>query len=382
MSDDARPVVVWGEGIRAYDFGPGHPLTPKRFGSGIELIRASGADRWMEPREAADEELARLHSRQYIREVRSFSDDPWQPPRRGIASGDVPAFHGMHEAAALVAGGSIEAARAVIAGTATHAFMPAGGLHHAAAGMASGFCIYNDVALAIATARDAGHRVLSLDLDVHHGDGTEALFRDDPEVLTFSIHETGRTLFPGTGTLEDDGGPGAEGTVVNVPLEAGTGDASWIDAVERIVPVLAGLFRPTFLVTQHGCDSHAWDPLAHLELTTNAWIRITRLCDEIAHRWCDGRWVATGGGGYDPYRVVPRSWAIVWHAMAHREVPEMLPEAWHAQWSSAADAKRPFPRMWRDGPEVGRPESELVTERDRDVTDAALALALTRLGAG
>lgn len=382
MSTDVRPLVVWGEGIRAYDFGPHHPLTPKRFGPGIDLIRAAGADRWMEPREATDAELAKAHTPPYIREVRSFSGDPWQPGRRGIGSADVPSFHGMHEAAALVAGGSIEAARAVVAGTATHAFMPAGGLHHASAAMAAGFCIYNDVALAIATARDAGHRVLSLDLDVHHGDGTESIFRSDPEVLTFSIHETGRTLYPGTGSVEEDGAPGASGTVVNVPLEARTGDASWVDAVERIVPVLAGLFRPTFLVTQHGCDSHAWDPLAHLELTTNAWIRVTRLCDEIAHRWCDGRWVATGGGGYDPYRVVPRSWAIVWHAMAHREVPVDLPAEWHARWAPEADDDHPFPATWRDDPTVARPEPELVTERDRAVTDEALALALTRLGAG
>ena len=255
MSDE-RPIVTWSEAILAYDFGPGHPLTPKRFPIGIDLLRHAGADRWAAPREATDDELARLHDRRYIRQVRAFSDDPWQPGRMGIGSHDVPAFHGMHEAAAMVAGGSIDAVRRILDGEASHGFNPGGGLHHAMAAQAGGFCIYNDVALAAAVARDAGHRVLSVDLDVHHGDGTQALFADDPEVLTFSIHETGRTLYPGTGSLEEDGGPGASGTVVNLPLEPGTGDATWVEAVERMVGALAAAYRPTFLVTQQIGRAH------------------------------------------------------------------------------------------------------------------------------
>ncbi len=196
----------------------------------------------------------------FIEQIRSFSDHPWQPAAMGVGTGDVPAFHGMHEASALVAGGSIGAVQRILSGDADHAFSPAGGLHHAMPTRASGFCVYNDVALAVATARDAGHRVLYIDLDVHHGDGTQAMFWDDPEVLTFSIHESGSSLFPGTGSTDETGGAAAAGTAVNVPLGASSGDASWWPAIERMLPAVCTAFKPTFIVSQHGCDSHASRP--------------------------------------------------------------------------------------------------------------------------
>lgn len=377
-----QPIVVWSEGIRAYDFGPSHPLTPRRFGPGIDLLREVGATRFLEPSEASDAALERLHEARYIRQVRSFSDDAWQPPAMGIGPGDCPPFHGMHEASALVAGGSLAATAAVLAGEASHAFNPGGGLHHAMAARASGFCIYNDVALAVAAARDAGHRVLYVDLDVHHGDGTQSLFWDDPEVLTLSIHESGRTLFPGTGEADETGGRGAEGTSVNVPLEPMTGTTSWLRAAEMVVPALADAFRPTFLVTQHGCDSHILDPLAHLRLTTDAYARVTRLLDELAHRWCDGRWVATGGGGYDAYRVVPRSWALVWLAQAHTQIPAAIPAEWRARWAAegAAFDQSPLPDEFLDEARLRLVEPAGVEERDQRTAERSLAQALELLG--
>lgn len=377
----AQPIVVWSEGIRAYDFGPSHPLTPRRFGPGIDLVRAVGAERFLEPTEASDDTLLRLHDRRYIRQVRSFSDDPWQPPAMGIGPGDCPPFHGMHEASALVVGGSLAATGAVLVGDTVHAFNPGGGLHHAMAARASGFCIYNDVAFAVAAARDAGHRVLYVDLDVHHGDGTQALFWDDPEVLTVSVHESGRTLFPGTGEVDEAGGPDARGTAVNVPLDHLTGSASWTRVVELVVPALAEAFRPTFLVSQHGCDSHLYDPLAHLRLTTDAYLRATRLLDEVAHRWCEGRWVATGGGGYDAYRVVPRSWGLVWLAQAHVEPPEHLPEEWRARWETEAQrhGQYPLPERFVDEPRLRAQEPDGVEERNLRSAERALAQALAGL---
>ena len=252
-----QPLLVWGEGLRDYDFGPGHPLTPKRFGPGVDLVQAVGAERLLEPVEASDEALARLHAQHYIDQVRSFSDHPWQPAAMGVGTGDVPAFHGMHEVSALIAGGSIGAVERILAGEVDHAFSPAGGLHHAMRTRAAGFCIYNDVALAVATARDAGHRVLYLDLDVHHGDGTQALFWDDPQVLTYSVHESGHSLFPGTGSVEELGGGKGQGFAVNAPLDRGVGDESWWSVVDFMLPVLADMFKPSFIVSQHGCDSHA-----------------------------------------------------------------------------------------------------------------------------
>jgi acetoin utilization protein AcuC len=378
-----QPVVAFGEAVRRYDFGPGHPLTPRRFGPGIDLLRDFGASRFLEPPIATDAQLARLHHEAYIQAVRAFSQDPDRHPRMGIGPGDCPPFRGMHEASAAIAGGSIAAAERVLAGETLHAFNPGGGLHHAMAARASGFCIYNDVALGVAAARDAGHRVLYVDLDVHHGDGTQALFWDDPEVLTFSIHETGHALFPGTGFVDESGGRRAPGTAVNVPLDPYSGDGSWRPAVERVVPALAEAFRPTFLVTQHGCDSHAWDPLAHLRVTTASYARAVELLHEVAHRWCDGRWLATGGGGYDAYRVVPRSWALVWLAQAHRDVPTATPGGWRARWAAEAEQfdQAPPPVAMIDAADTAPPEPDGFRDRNLATAERAVAQSLRLLGA-
>lgn len=375
------PLLVWGEVIAEYDFGPDHPLTPRRFGPGIGLLRALGADRFLAPEVASGEALERLHGRSYVQAVRSFSDHPWQPPRMGLGSLDCPAFHGMHEASAAIAGGSIAAVQRILEGDVQHAFSPGGGLHHAMAEMASGFCIYNDVALAVAAARDAGHRVLYVDLDVHHGDGTQALFWDDPRVLTLSIHESGRTLFPGTGWPEETGGPGAGGTAVNIPLEAHSGDASWLPVVDVAVTALAASFRPTFLVSQHGCDSHVLDPLGHLRLTTAAYRAATLLLDEVAHSHCEGRWFATGGGGYDVYRVVPRSWALVWLAQAHKPVPEALPRTWRERWAAEAarHGQSPLPEAIIDPPALVTADPPEAVAGARSVAGRVIATSMELL---
>lgn len=337
----------------------------------------------MAPEEAGDPALTRLHAPRYVGQVRSFSDHPWLPAAMGVGTPDVPAFHGMHEASALIAGGSIGAVEHILSGQAEHAFSPAGGLHHAMRTRASGFCVYNDVALAVAAARDAGHRVLYLDLDVHHGDGTQALFWDEPAVLTFSIHESGRTLFPGTGWLDETGGEQAPGSAVNVPLDEGSGDESWWPIVELLLPALADAFRPTFIISQHGCDSHALDPLAHLRLTTASYQRACTLVDRVAHQYCEGRWLATGGGGYDAFRVVPRSWAIVWLAQAHREVPPRTPEEWRARWAEAAEAfgQAPPPVDFIDAPGTVAPDPGFVIQRNRDRARQSLERALQLLDA-
>ena len=309
-------------------------------------MRAVGAEPGLAPEPATDAELEWLHSRDYIAAVRRFSsdpDDPGAPATAGIGPGDDPAFAGMHEAAATVAGGSIRAMEAILRGDVEHAYQPGGGLHHAMRSRASGFCIYNDVALAIARARRAGLRVLYIDLDVHHGDGVQALHYDDPGVMTISFHESGRSLFPGTGFVAEMGEGIAAGTSVNVPFEPMCGPDSWLAAVRAVVPPLAAAFGPDIIVSQHGSDGHAWDPLAHLSLTTTAMGEAARLVDRMAHRYAGGRWLATGGGGYSVYRVVPRVWALTWLAGAHREAPRLLPAEWRTRWE--ADAAR-----WDDAP--------------------------------
>jgi acetoin utilization protein AcuC len=382
----ASPLLVFGPRSGDYDFGPSHPLTPRRFGPGIDLLRALGAEPGLEPEPAPDDELLWSHTRHYLDVVKRFSHEGaaggWMEAEAGIGfGGDDPPFAGMHEAAAAVAGGSIRAMEAILRGEVEHAFHPGGGLHHAMPGRASGFCIYDDVALAIARARREGQRVLYVDLDVHHGDGVEAIHGADPGVLTVSFHETTRTLFPWTGGTVDVVGVGeAAGTIVNVPLPPETGDEAWLGAVESLVPDLAAAFAPDVVVSQHGADSHLWDPLAHLANTVTAMGAAARLVHDVAHEHAGGRWLATGGGGYDAYRVVPRSWSLVWLAAAHRGVPAETPPDWRERWAGEAAryGQAPLPATFDDPPTRTTPAAE---EAIRRVVDAVRQTNLTALQA-
>jgi acetoin utilization protein AcuC len=379
----AAPLLVFGPRSTTYDFGPAHPLTPRRFGSGISLLEALGASPGLAPEPASDDELAVAHDEAYIETVKAFSRDPFGAPRAGIGPGDTPAFAGMHEASAAVAGGSLRAMEAILRGEVEHAFHPGGGLHHAMPQRGSGFCVYDDPALAIARARREGMRVLYVDLDVHHGDGVQAIHWSDPGVMTVSIHETGATLFPGTGFADELGGGTALGTKVNLPLDPGTGELGWLPALEEALPRLAEAFRPEIVVSQHGADSHAYDPLAHLNVTTTAMGAAARLVDAVAHQWAGGRWLATGGGGYDVYRVVPRAWAQVWLAAAHADPPDELPKAWRDRWADDAEryGQSPIPTTIDDPPNAGlayRPAQEAADHRAvqiaRKVVDRVLEL--------
>src|SRR5215472_3351773 len=309
----------------AYRLSEEHPLQPLRVQLTVELIRDLGLDALAEivpPRRATDDEIALCHAPSYIRLVERLSADEPVPVSEAAAAGfgtpDNPIAPGMHEACAAVVGGSLVAAEAVHSGAALHAFNPAGGLHHAMRDRASGFCVYNDVAVAVAWLRARGHRVAYVDVDVHHGDGTQALFYSDPDVLTISLHESGRYLFPGTGFPDETGVGAAKGTSANLPLAPYTWDEPWLAAFEATVPPLLRAFRPTVLVTQDGCDTHALDPLAHLLGSTAIWPRVGRRFHELAHELCEGRWLATGGGGYAVREVVPRAWTLLFAEMVER----------------------------------------------------------------
>jgi acetoin utilization protein AcuC len=283
-------------------------------------------------RPASLDELARVHTAEYIEAVQRASREPQMPNyRHGLGTPDVPAFAGMHEASAVVAGATLVAARSVHDGELTHAMSPAGGLHHAMPDTAAGFCVYNDVALAIAYLLDVGvERVAYIDVDVHHGDGVEHIFWDDPRVMTISIHESPGSLYPGTGWADDVGGASAEGFAVNIPLPAGTGDAGWLRALCSVAPQLLAAFSPQVLVSQHGCDSHVLDPLAHLSLSIDGQRRAAELVHGWGHEYADGKWVASGGGGYAIVDVVPRIWALVMAELSGHPIPAetTVPEAW------------------------------------------------------
>ena len=233
-------VVTWDDALTRYDFGPGHPFDPVRLRLTMALaaelgVLASPAVTIVSPSPATDGELATVHDEDYIEAVRRAGRTLAPDLRYGLGTADDPVFEGMHEAAALVVGATTSAARSVWSGEAVHAVSVAGGHHHAMRASASGFCVYNDLAVAIRWLLEAGaERVAYVDLDVHHGDGVQAAFYDDPRVLTISLHEHPATLFPGTGLPGETGAGAGEGYAVNVALPAGTADAGWLRAVDAV----------------------------------------------------------------------------------------------------------------------------------------------------
>ena len=328
--------LIWDDEHIRYDFGPDHPLKPIRVELTVDLIRACGltdaGNVLTLPRAAfGEDDVLRLHTEQYVAAVRQLSADP-RPSgamQYGLGLGDNPVFAGMHEASLEVCGASVAAAEAVWTGTVTHAFNPAGGLHHAMPDRASGFCIYDDPAAAIEwLLRHGAERIAYVDVDTHHGDGVQAFFYDDPRVLTISLHESGRYLFPGTGFPDEIGTGDARGTSLNVPLPPATPGEAWVEAFEQVVPPALDAFNAQVLVTQLGCDTHVTDPLAHLALTTDDYAHIARRLHELAHSSAQGKWVAMGGGGYQIATVVPRAWTIYFAELTGQELPAEVPWDW------------------------------------------------------
>ncbi|MFI1017328.1 acetoin utilization protein AcuC [Streptomyces sp. NPDC020965] len=351
-----RGLLMWDEAVTKYDFGDSHPMDPVRLALTMGLVRAYGLERAVDvvsAKPAGDSTLRLVHREDYVAAVRAASARPRAADQAyGLGTVDDPAFEGMHEISALIAGQSVGAAEAVWRGEAAHAVNFAGGLHHAMPGAAAGFCIYNDASLAIARLLELGaERVAYIDVDVHHGDGVQAAFWDDPRVLTVSLHEHPRTLFPGTGWPEETGGDGpGEGGAVNVALPAGTGDEGWLRAFHAVVPELVADFRPQVLVTQHGADTHFEDPLAHLAVSLDAQRMVQEACHRLAHEYVDGgRWIALGGGGYAVVDVVPRSWTHLVGIAAHAPVDpdSAIPEEWRDE--VYARTRQPGPRRMTDG---------------------------------
>jgi len=328
---------IWADALASYRFTPGHPLNPRRLQLTVELLERLGLigdtpAPVVSPRYAADDEIAAVHDVAYIEAVRTASADPAQRAGYaafGLGSEDVPVVPGMHDAARLVSGATLTAAEWVMTGRVQRAFSISGGLHHARRAEAAGFCIYNDLAMAARwLQRHYGARVMYLDVDAHHGDGVQWLCYDDPGVLTVSFHESGAFLFPGTGFIDELGEGDGYGYSVNVPLDAHTEDDSFFECFGTLVPELAAAYRPDVILLQAGCDAHVLDPLTHLRCTTSLYERITRLTCELADRYCGGKLIVTGGGGYAAYTVVPRAWALVWSALRGAEPPDQLPADW------------------------------------------------------
>lgn len=325
--------LVHSDALTRYDFGAEHPMAPGRVRNTISLATQLGVLERLElvPPPATDLDLLRaVHTDAYIAAVQAEQPNPLF----GLGTTDNPVFPGMHDIASRVVMATVEAARSVWSGESLRASNISGGLHHAMPAQTSGFCIYNDVAVAIKWLLDAGcERVAYVDVDVHHGDGVQAIFYDDPRVMTVSLHETPLCLFPGTGFATETGGPNALGSAVNLALPPGTDDAGWLRAFHAVVPEAVRAFEPSVLITQHGCDSHAHDPLADLDLTLDGQRASYLALADLAEEVCDGRWVSVGGGGYSLTDVVPRAWTHLLGIVSGEPVaPDTtIPEAWRRE---------------------------------------------------
>lgn len=375
-----KAVFVYSPEQLGYKFSDTHPFNHKRLTLTMDLLKNSNAldDAAIIPaRVATDEELLLAHEAKYIEIVKKAGHGELlenQGEPYGIGTEDTPIFENMHEASAQLVGGTLTAVDAVMTGMAEHALNLGGGLHHGFQGRASGFCIYNDSTVAIKYLQEKyGARVLYVDTDAHHGDGVQWSFYDDPNVCTLSIHETGRYLFPGTGNITERGSGTGYGTSFNFPIDAFTEDESFLTIYEQAMREVFEFFKPDVVLTQNGADAHFFDPLTHLYGTMNIYQEIPKLAHKLAHEYCDGKWIAVGGGGYDIWRVVPRAWSLIWTEMTDQPMPTgSLPQAWLDRWQPESPV--PLIPTWEDPSPLYEaiPRKAEIEEKNAMMLDKAL----------
>lgn len=378
MSHDS--VFIYSDDLLNYRFNAEHPFNQIRVKLTLDLLRQLHAiddSQIVPPRAATDEELYLIHDPSYVNAVKQAGYGKLSANEGesfGLGTEDVPMFPNMHEASAFLVGGTLTAVDYVMTGRAKHALHLGGGLHHGFRGKASGFCIYNDSSVAIKYLQEKYKaRVLYVDTDAHHGDGVQWSFYDDPDVCTLSIHETGRYLFPGTGNVNERGQGKGYGFSFNIPVDAFTEDDSWLDMYRTSLREVAEFFKPDVILTQNGADSHYLDPLTHLSSTIKIYREIPKLAHEIAHQYCDGKWIAVGGGGYDIWRVVPRAWALVWLAMTENSnCYGSLPIEWIKNWENQSPV--PLPTEWDDPSDLYKPipRKAEITEKNAQTLEKAL----------
>ncbi|WP_338472053.1 acetoin utilization protein AcuC [Niallia sp. XMNu-256] len=378
MKDDS--VFIYSPELLNYKFNKHHPFNQVRIQLTLDLLKRMGAIRdhqMVSPRPATREELLLNHDPGFVEAVTLAGNHGISKElseNYGLGTEDTPIFTNMHEASSLLVGGTLTAVDHVMSGKARHALHLGGGLHHGFSGKASGFCIYNDCSVAIKYMQEKyGARVLYIDTDAHHGDGVQWSFYDDPNVCTLSIHETGRYLFPGTGNITERGQGQGYGFTFNVPVDAFTEDESWLHCCKTAMNEVANFFKPDVILTQNGADAHYLDPLTHLSCTMNTYKEIPKIAHEIAHQYCDGRWIAVGGGGYDIWSVVPRAWALIWLEMTENLTElTQLPMSWIEKWQSHTTDKLPL--KWDDGDQLYSPipRRAEITEKNEQTLERAL----------
>ncbi|MEH7442508.1 acetoin utilization protein AcuC [Bacillus sp. JJ1122] len=375
-----RSVFVYSEELLNYRFNSDHPFNQMRLKLTLDLLqkmRAIEENQIVAPRMASDEELCLIHDPNFVNAVKLAGQGQLKGDAAegyGLGTEDTPIFTNMHEASALLVGGTLTAVDYVMSGKAEHALHLGGGLHHGFRGKASGFCIYNDSSVAIKYLQEKYNaRVLYVDTDAHHGDGVQWSFYDEPNVCTLSIHETGRYLFPGTGNVNERGQGKGYGYSFNIPVDAFTEDDSWLDAYKNALTEVAEFFKPDVILTQNGADAHFLDPLTHLSSTMKIYREIPKLAHEIAHKYCGGKWIAVGGGGYDIWRVVPRAWSLIWLEMIENSnCYGSLPQDWIDEWKDKASVE--LAKEWDDPENLYPPipRKPEITEKNAQTVEKAL----------
>lgn len=378
MTKDA--VFIYSKEQLNYSFSEEHPFNQKRITLTLDLLKKLQAieeKHIVPPRIATDEEILLIHDEKFVNAVKKASKEELSLSMGnvyGIGTEDTPIFPNMHEASALLVGGTLTAVDEVMSGRATRALNLGGGLHHGFKGRASGFCVYNDSSVAIKYIQEKYKaKVLYVDTDAHHGDGVQWTFYDDPSVCTLSIHETGRYLFPGTGKVTERGNGKGYGTSFNFPIDAFTEDESFLSIYKTAIEEVTKHFKPDVILTQNGVDAHYFDPLTHLYGTMNIYKEIPKIAREMANQYCEGRWIAVGGGGYDIWRVVPRAWAHLWLEMSGQTQPTgPLPKEWLTRWQKESPVS--LIPTWEDPKPLYQPvpRKQEIEEKNAHMLEQAL----------
>ncbi|MFW9981193.1 MAG: acetoin utilization protein AcuC [Candidatus Thorarchaeota archaeon] len=321
-------VYPYSDALLGYEFRKDHPLKPDRLKLTYLLSKELGLldkVKLVEPTLATREELELFHSPEYIDAVEDSGINNNPHPRFGLGTSDNPIFPQIHDTGARYVGATLNAMKEIMDGT-SNAFCISGGLHHAHQSEASGFCIYNDIVIAIKLLQKKRNaKVLYFDMDAHHGDGVQNAFYRSKDVLTISVHQSGQTLFPGTGYVYETGGTDGVGYSVNIPLIPGAGTPELIRVFEEIVVPIFESYKPDLLVTQLGVDGHYLDPLAHLAYTSHGFETVVRRLRDMSSKICDIGWLAVGGGGYYPVNVA-RLWSLFLAVMLDEKIPEKMPD--------------------------------------------------------
>jgi len=350
--------------IELYHYPESCPFKTERAGLTRGILQSSGSFTGGNRSEVApvplsETELRLFHTAEYIERLKRVSRGSFDVSdlHAGLGTQDTPIFADLYTYATLASGGTTIAARLVLDRGFRMAFNPSGGYHHACADQAGGFCYVNDVAIACFVLANAGKKVFCLDLDVHHGNGTQAAFYGDPRVFTVSLHESGKTLFPWGGFETEIGEGYGRGFNVNVPMPAGTDDDIYSAAFKEVVPPLLSAFSPDVIVLELGMDVLSTDPLAHFKMTNNAFADLVPLVMKNG-----APIVAVGGGGYTPDHTA-RGWALLWTVMCGIEPESDMSIGMggdflgNAEWSAGLRDKR----IYAMGDERERIASEVAT---------------------